>query len=86
MKGLTGLRVAAIAALAGVSGALRVVDGTGSYGLRDVHEAPRRRESATKSPDVTQWTYPNGPGWSVAQVKRAAAKARNRAKHRAHCR
>lgn len=83
MKGLTGLRVAAISALVGVSDALRAAGGTGIYGLRVAHnEAPRRRESATKSPGVSQWAYPNGPGWSVAQVKRMALKKRNQAKHR----
>ena len=86
MKGLAGLRVAAIAALAGVGGLAGNTAYTVSNGLRAAREAPSRRESATKSPDVTQWTYPNGPGWSVAQVKRDAVKARNRAKHRAHCR
>ncbi len=29
--------------------------------------------------------YPQGPGWTVAQVKRMAAKDRNVARHKAHC-
>ena len=29
--------------------------------------------------------YRRGPGWSYAHVKRMARKARNQARHRAHC-
>ena len=35
---------------------------------------------------IPPWSYPDGPGWTVAQVKRMAKKKRDRARHRAACR
>lgn len=48
------------------------------------HLAPpaTHRESSTKSAPVSEWGYALGPGWSVAHVRRMAAKRRNRARNK----
>ena len=41
------------------------------------------REMASRRYYAAPESYPNGPGWTCAHVKRTALKARNRARHKA---
>lgn len=45
-------------------------------------EAPRPQHIPTRRYYGYSFGYPNGPGWTVAQVKRMAKKRRNQLKHR----
>lgn len=42
-----------------------------------------RREIPSRLGYAAPESYPNGPGWTCAHVKRTALKARNRARHKA---
>ncbi len=42
-----------------------------------------RREIPSRRYYAAPGSYPNGPGWTCAHVKRTALKARNRARHKA---
>ena len=44
-----------------------------------------QRAVPTGKPFPRLFTYPNGPGWSAAHVKRLARKARNVRRHKAAC-
>lgn len=44
---------------------------------------PARREIPSRRYYAAPESYPNGPGWTCAHVKRTALKARNRARHKA---
>jgi hypothetical protein len=85
MKGGQMIRMAALAAIAGLGNALGgSVAGQGSImnGYRAGAIVPTN-EYHTISPNVSQWGYANGPGWTAAHVKRVATKRRNRARNKA---
>ncbi len=77
-----------LAALAGLGGAI----GFGGIPVISAPTAPQVRISrrqllrAQSSGGVIRWGYLKHPKQTVAQNKRAAVKAKNRAKHRAACR
>lgn len=79
MKGVGMLRMMAIAAAAGLANSVGgAMAGFSRLSAYEEHV----RKSTTVSPDVSQWGYAKGPGWSAAHVKRMSAKKRNRARHR----
>lgn len=87
MKG-TGLRLVA-AALAGLVGAGVPALGNDRIApaiTRPVMRQSKRQLLRAQGAGVITWGYLKNPAGTVAQNKRAAAKARNRAKHRAACR
>lgn len=86
MKGGSMMRMAALAAIAGLGNALGgSIAGQGSImnGYRSGSILPTNEASTTVSPNVSQWGYANGPGWYAAHVKRMAKKQRNRARNKA---
>ncbi len=85
MKGGQMIRMAALAAIAGIGNAFGgSIAGQGSImnGYRAGAIVPTN-ESTTISPNVSQQGYANGPGWNAAHVKRMAMKRRNRARNKA---
>jgi len=86
MKGGSMMRMAAVAAIAGLGNVVgSAVAGAGSImnGYRAGVIVPNNEVSTTISPYTAPWGYSNGPGWSAAHVKRASIKARNRARNKA---
>lgn len=86
MKGGSMMRMAAVAAIAGLGNALGgSIAGHGFTiaGCRSGVLVPTYEPSTTISPYTAPWGYSNGPGWSAAHVKRASIKARNRARNKA---
>jgi hypothetical protein len=80
MKGGQMIRMAALAAIAGLGNALG--GSIAGQGYRAGAIVPTN-EYTTISPDVSQWGYANGPGWTASHVKRMAMKRRNRARNKA---
>lgn len=81
MSGISSARLLGFA-MAGLAGSMALpIERNESLAV-----APRRQPQTipTRRYYGIGFNYPNGPGWTVAQVKRMAKKARNRAKHRAH--
>lgn len=81
MSGISAARILGLA-MAGLAGSMTLPI-TRAEALTI---APRRAPQTipTRRYYGISFSYPNGPGWTVAQVKRMAKKAKNRAKHRAH--
>ena len=73
------------ALLSGAAAALAAAAASGWHGTRfgGVGNILDRYLTKAVRAETGSTNYRTGPGWSVAQVKRMAKKARNRAKHRA---
>lgn len=86
MRGnLRGLLAAAALGVAAASGASPAGLGLGApsstvQAPSGKHERQRRNTRSPTSNDVSR--YPNGPGWTQAQVQRMARKKRNQARNR----
>ena len=84
MKGGSMMRMAALAAIAGLGNALGgTMVGPGFKSAYSAGKLHPETTSTTISPNTSPWGYANGPGWSAAHVKRASIKARNRARNKA---
>lgn len=87
MSGLTrGAMIGAMAALAqsGI-GAVAAVGNNLFVQPRQIHAGDYQTKSLLNTGD-SPWGYRNGPGWSVAQVKRMAKKHLNQRRHKRQCR
>ena len=69
-----------------IIGALASISPAGNFAAsttsRSIAAVPNKTR---KFGQPASFGYPNGPGWSVAQVKRMAQKRRNKARHKAAC-
>lgn len=78
------LAVAALA-FAGAQGAASQSDPLRALPTREVVYNVQRKAVRSGGLAHLHGGYRQGPGWSYAHVKRMARKARNQARHRAHC-
>lgn len=81
-RGMSG-RILALA-LAGLSAPVLAIQNS----IQTQATSPRRRqvEIPTANYGGYGFNYSRGPGWTVAQVKRMAKKARNQRRHKIACR
>jgi hypothetical protein len=76
---------AALGALMGIGGAIALPSQPAISTPSGIVQRRSKRQVLRDIGGVSRWNYPGHPG-TVAQAKRAATKARNRARHRAACR
>ena len=85
MRGRSILMGAAMAlgfAAAALPAAAAVGLGGPAIPMRAAATPTANRRISTRSPWAALHRYPNGPGWTYAQVKRMARKKRNQARNR----